>query len=56
MGRGPPATAAKMVQLCVSQSRKALAAEGDGAQIVTRGRGCELRLADGGPECGGSRG
>jgi DNA-binding SARP family transcriptional activator len=49
-GEEPPATAPKMVQLSVSQLRKALAAEGDGAQIVTRGRGYELRLADGGPD------
>ena len=43
-GEEPPATAAKMVQLYVSQLRKALAASGDGAEIVTRGRGYELRL------------
>ena len=47
-GEEPPATAAKMVQLCVSQLRRALAAAGDGAQIVTRGRGYELRMGDGG--------
>ena len=48
-GEEPPATAAKMVQLYVSQLRKALAAggDGDGAEIVTRGRGYELRLGDG---------
>jgi WD40 repeat protein/DNA-binding SARP family transcriptional activator len=46
-GEEPPATAAKMVQLCVSQLRKALVAGGDGAEIVTRGRGYELRLGDG---------
>jgi WD40 repeat protein/DNA-binding SARP family transcriptional activator len=46
-GEEPPATAAKMVQLYVSQLRKALAAGGDGAEIVTRGRGYELRLGDG---------
>ena len=46
-GEEPPATAAKMVQLCVSQLRKALAAEGDDAQIVTRGRGYELRIDPG---------
>src|SRR5262245_60657075 len=46
-GEEPPASAVKMLQLCVSQVRKALAASGDGAQIVTRGRGYELRLDDG---------
>jgi len=46
-GEEPPATAAKMVQLYVSQLRKALADGGDGAEIVTRGRGYELRLGDG---------
>jgi WD40 repeat protein/DNA-binding SARP family transcriptional activator len=46
-GEEPPATAAKMVQLYVSQLRKALAAGADGAEIVTRGRGYELRLGDG---------
>jgi DNA-binding SARP family transcriptional activator/RecA/RadA recombinase len=46
-GDEPPSTAAKMVQLYVSQLRKALAVSGDGAQIVTRGRGYELRLGDG---------
>jgi DNA-binding SARP family transcriptional activator/WD40 repeat protein len=46
-GDEPPATAAKMVQLYVSQLRKALADGGNGAEIVTRGRGYELRLGDG---------
>ena len=46
-GDAPPATASKMVQGYVSQLRKALAASGDGAEIVTRGRGYELRLGDG---------
>ena len=46
-GADPPPTAAKMVQLYVSQIRKALAASDDGAEIVTRGRGYELRLGDG---------
>jgi WD40 repeat protein/DNA-binding SARP family transcriptional activator len=46
-GQEPPATAAKMVQLYVSQLRKALAEGSDGAEIVTRGRGYELRLGDG---------
>jgi WD40 repeat protein/DNA-binding SARP family transcriptional activator len=43
-GERVPATAAKMVQLYVSQLRKTLAAGGDGAQIVTHGRGYELRV------------
>jgi WD40 repeat protein/DNA-binding SARP family transcriptional activator len=47
-GEDPPATAGKMVQLAVSQLRKALANGEGGAQIVTRGRGYELRLGDGG--------
>ena len=37
-----------MVQLYVSQLRKALANGGDGGEIITRGRGYELRLGDGG--------
>jgi peptide/nickel transport system substrate-binding protein len=41
-GDRPPATAQKMVQLYVSQLRRALAA--DSAQIVTQGRGYELRI------------
>ena len=36
-----------MVQLYVSQLRKALADGANGAEIVTRGRGYELRLGDG---------
>ena len=44
-GEDPPPTAAKMVQVCVSRLRKALASSGNGAEIVTRGRGYELRLA-----------
>jgi DNA-binding SARP family transcriptional activator len=47
-GEQPPATAAKMVQLCVSQLRRALPDAGDGGWIVTRGRGYELRLSGGG--------
>ena len=43
-GERPPATAAKLVQLHVSQLRKALAAAGNGKQILTRGHGYELRL------------
>ena len=46
-GEQPPATATKIVQVYVSQLRKALAAGGDGAEIVTRGRGYELRLGSG---------
>jgi DNA-binding SARP family transcriptional activator len=44
-GGQPPASAAKMVQHHVSRLRKTLAA-GDGAavEIVTRGRGFELRI------------
>jgi peptide/nickel transport system substrate-binding protein len=41
-GDRPPATAQKMVQLYVSQLRRALAP--DSAQIVTQGRGYELRV------------
>jgi YVTN family beta-propeller protein len=41
-GEAPPASAAKMVQLYVSQLRKLL--EGGDAEILTRGRGYELRL------------
>ena len=44
-GEQPPASATKMVQLYVSQLRRVL--DGNGAQIVTRGRGYELQLADG---------
>jgi DNA-binding SARP family transcriptional activator len=35
-GERPPATASKLVQVYVSQLRKALAASADGAEIVTR--------------------
>jgi DNA-binding winged helix-turn-helix (wHTH) protein len=42
-GEEPPASAAKMVQLYVSQLRKLLAKEA-GAEIVTHGRGYQLRL------------
>ncbi len=44
-GEQPPTSAPKMVQLYVSHLRRLL--EGNGAQIVTRGRGYELQLADG---------
>src|SRR5215218_8005474 len=44
-GEQPPVSATKLVQLYVSQLRKALAAAGDGAAIATRGHGYELRLA-----------
>src|SRR4051812_46369652 len=40
-----PSSAAKMVQLYVSRLRRLLA--GDAAEIVTRGRGYELRLGGG---------
>src|SRR3954447_20225942 len=41
-GEEPPATASKLVQVLVSQLRKQLA--GSDAEIVTRGRGYELRV------------
>jgi DNA-binding SARP family transcriptional activator len=41
-GEDPPSSATKMVQLYVSQLRKLI--DGNGAEIVTRGRGYELRL------------
>ena len=41
-GDEPPASAPKMVQLYVSHLRRVL--DGDGARIVTRGRGYELQL------------
>src|SRR4051794_36222326 len=44
-GDARPASAPKMVQLYVHQLRRLLA--GNGAAIVTRGRGYELRLSDG---------
>ena len=47
-GEAPPASAHKMVQLYVSQLRKALANGEDGGEILTRGRGYELRLGEGG--------
>jgi WD40 repeat protein/DNA-binding SARP family transcriptional activator len=43
-GDEPPATAAKMVQLYVSQLRKAMAAHGESDAIATRGRGYQLQL------------
>src|SRR3954451_6878318 len=47
-GERPPATAVKLIQLHVSQLRKAISAAGDGGPILTRGHGYELRLeADG---------
>ena len=42
----PPASAAKNLQSYVSELRKALASDGGGASIVTRGRGYELRVAE----------
>ncbi len=44
-GERPPATANKLVQVYVSQLRKALASAGDGASIVTHGRGYALEVA-----------
>jgi predicted ATPase/DNA-binding SARP family transcriptional activator len=46
-GEEPPATAAKMLQVYISQLRKALAAAGGGTEIVTRGHAYELHLAGG---------
>ena len=46
-GEAPPATAPKMVQIYVSQLRKAFKGSGNGAEIVTRGHGYELRLGAG---------
>jgi DNA-binding SARP family transcriptional activator len=43
-GEDPPATAAKLVQVYVSQLRKALGTGGNGAAIVTRPRGYELQV------------
>lgn len=43
-GSEPPATAAKTLQVYVSRLRRALTANGDGADIVTRAHGYELRL------------
>jgi DNA-binding SARP family transcriptional activator len=44
-GEHPPPSAPKMVQLYVSHLRRLL--DGNGAEIVTHGRGYELRLVDG---------
>src|SRR3954469_22911119 len=44
-GEGPPATAAKSVQVYVSQLRKALHTNGD--LLVTRGSGYVLELGEG---------
>src|SRR3954447_13171103 len=41
-GDQPPASASKSIQIYVSQLRKLI--NGDGAEIVTRGRGYELRV------------
>ena len=45
-GDRPPASAAKNLQSYVSELRKALASDGAGASIVSRGRGYELRVAE----------
>src|SRR5829696_306125 len=42
-GEQPPASANKLVQVYVSQLRKALGSTADGAEIVTRRHGYELR-------------
>ena len=45
-GEHPPATASKMVQQYVSQLRRVLGDDnGEAAEILTRGRGYELRIA-----------
>ena len=49
-GERPPATAGKLLQVYVSRLRKALAAAGGGGEIVTRGRGYELRLGGDEPD------
>ena len=46
-GDDPPQSAAKNVQRNVSQLRKALGSDDAGARILTRGRGYELRVAEG---------
>ena len=43
-GENPPASANKLVQVYVSQLRKALGSSADGAEIITRRHGYELRL------------
>ena len=43
-GESPPSSAPKMVQLYVSRLRRVL--DGNGARIVTRGRGYELQLSE----------
>ena len=43
-GEQPPASANKLVQVYVSQLRKALGSSADGAEIVTRRHGYELRV------------
>ncbi|HZO06832.1 MAG TPA: winged helix-turn-helix domain-containing protein, partial [Solirubrobacterales bacterium] len=45
-GERPPESAAKNVQTHVSRLRKALAADGSEASIVTHGRGYELQLSE----------
>ena len=57
-GEAPPATAPKMVHVYVSQLRKALATNGNGAEIVTRGRAYEhgaVRIARDPPARGATR-
>ena len=45
-GDRPPTSAAKNLRFYVSELRKALASDGAGARIVSRGRGYELRVAE----------
>ena len=56
VGRGAAGDRAKLVQLYVSQLRKALADSGDGKEIVTRGHGYELRLGPASVDAGASSG
>src|SRR5918997_1959207 len=44
-GSAPPPTAPKLIQIYVSQLRKALAAAGEHGAIATHGRGYELQTA-----------
>jgi predicted ATPase/DNA-binding SARP family transcriptional activator len=46
-GEEPPASASKLVQVYVSQLRKALGSSTDGTEIVTRRHGYELRVGVG---------
>ena len=46
MGRSPSGERRQDLQLYISRLRKALAANGSGAEIVTRGRGYELQVPE----------